>query len=356
MPTTDAIGLTIPYATPGEIYAASILLPLLGITFVLLRFHTRTLQKMSTGVDDCLMLPALILVIGMGICLIIGLHRKAIAYTVPINKDLSPEEQLTHVDPTLKIFNQIQYVFMILMVLAFGIIKLSITFYYRRFFVIAMGSVFDWITRAAVGIVVLWTTGCLFGFIFSCGKHISSNWGSSLDYVSYCGPSEVVHNAFVVSDLITDVMVLFLPLPVIWSLQMTTGKKIIVTCILATGAVSVIASIIKAVIAFEMLNATSSTVNPYLAAATLLYWSMIEGGMAVIATCLPTLRFLVRNVSVSGIFHKTRRALNLGPIHTHAQRNMHQRSPRDRQASHTHLYPGSSTASTCSFRESDSPA
>ena len=54
------------------------------------------------------------------------------------------------------------------MVLAFGIIKLSITFYYRRIFVTMRGSAFDWITIAAIVVVLLWTIGCLFGFIFQC--------------------------------------------------------------------------------------------------------------------------------------------------------------------------------------------
>ena len=101
------------------------------------------------------------------------------------------------------------------MILAFGIIKLSITFYYRRIVVIARGTLFDWITKIAIVIVLLWTIGCLFSSIFACGTHIFANWGSSQDSILYCGPSYDVNSAFVVSDLITDVMVLCLPLPVV---------------------------------------------------------------------------------------------------------------------------------------------
>lgn len=52
--------LRVPYATPGETYAASIVLPGLGIVFVFLRLYTRFLQKNKFGVDDWLMLPALV--------------------------------------------------------------------------------------------------------------------------------------------------------------------------------------------------------------------------------------------------------------------------------------------------------
>lgn len=70
MATTEATLLSFPYVTPGEMYVASVVLPSLGIVIVLLRFYTRTLQKRSTGIlqqnltgiDDWLMLPALVCV------------------------------------------------------------------------------------------------------------------------------------------------------------------------------------------------------------------------------------------------------------------------------------------------------
>ena len=103
------------------------------------------------------------------------------------------------------------------MVLAFGIIKLSITFYYRRIFVVASlrGTWFDWSTKVAIAIVLLWTIGCLFASIFSCGTHVFANWGSYQDSRMYCGPSYDVDSALVISDVITDVMVLCLPLTVV---------------------------------------------------------------------------------------------------------------------------------------------
>ena len=52
--------LSVPYVTPWEIYAASVVLPFLASVFVLLRFYARTLLKNSTGIDDWLMLPALV--------------------------------------------------------------------------------------------------------------------------------------------------------------------------------------------------------------------------------------------------------------------------------------------------------
>lgn len=74
---------------------------------------------------------------------------------------------------------------------------------------------FDRATKCAIVIVGLWTASFFFGFLFSCGTHISASWGSVKDQVVHCGAAINLDNALVVSDLLTDVMVLVLPLPVV---------------------------------------------------------------------------------------------------------------------------------------------
>ena len=101
------------------------------------------------------------------------------------------------------------------MVLAFGLIKLSITFLYRRLFVTGRGTLFDWATKVCVSINILWTISFFFGTLFSCGTHFSAAWGSLEDDALYCGAGMQLNSPFVISDLITDVVILCLPLPVV---------------------------------------------------------------------------------------------------------------------------------------------
>lgn len=112
------------------------------------------------------------------------------------------------------ITTKIQYAFLIQIVLAFGFVKLSIIYFYRRLFVTGKASMFDLATRISIGIVVLWTIAYFFGFIFGCGTHFSANWGSVADE-AYCKALLDMDNSFVVSDVITDVLILCLPLPVV---------------------------------------------------------------------------------------------------------------------------------------------
>lgn len=52
--------LSVPYVVPAETYAASIILPIVGTILVVLRIYARVLQKISIGLDDWLILPALV--------------------------------------------------------------------------------------------------------------------------------------------------------------------------------------------------------------------------------------------------------------------------------------------------------
>ena len=95
----------------------------------------------------------------------------------------------------------------------------------------------------------------------------------------------------------------------------------------------------------QQMNKTALTRLWKVAVSTWLYWSMIEGGLAVIAACLPTLRLLVRNVSLSSFFHSLRCTLSFGPIDTQ-QKKWYHRSPTRSKESHTYIHAGSFTSST----------
>ena len=101
------------------------------------------------------------------------------------------------------------------MVLAYGTIKLSITLFYRRIFVASKGTTFDWVIIVAVVVTVVWTIAFFFGNMFACGIHISAAWSTVHDAKSYCRRPLDFSNALVVSDLVTDIIILFLPLPVV---------------------------------------------------------------------------------------------------------------------------------------------
>ena len=100
------------------------------------------------------------------------------------------------------------------MIPAYGFIKLSVLFFYRRVFVNRTNSRFDMVTKGAIVIVILWTIAFLCAQFFTCGTHISNNWGPLIDAL-HCANSDTIANGLFISDFLTDFFVLILPIPMV---------------------------------------------------------------------------------------------------------------------------------------------
>ncbi|RYP73134.1 hypothetical protein DL771_003770 [Monosporascus sp. 5C6A] len=111
----------------------------------------------------------------------------------------------------------------------------------------------------------------------------------------------------VISDLILDLVILLLPLPSIWNLSMAAGRKLAVTGIFLVGMMSVVASIFRLAIYLTVLyKGYGAGYDINRTATTMLWWSMLEGALAAIAACLPTLSFLFKDVSIWQLFSRLR--------------------------------------------------
>ena len=146
--------------------------------------------------------------------------------------------------------------FWIVSVLAFGFIKLSVLFFYRRLFVKGTSTKFDVITKVAIGITLAWTIAFFLLTLFRCGRYINSQWGPLVD-ISRCLNGYNYTDALFVSDLITDLLVICLPIPIVSSqpcygtrpsladylqilrLRMTTQRKLGVIGVLLLGTMCV---------------------------------------------------------------------------------------------------------------------
>lgn len=108
-------------------------------------------------------------------------------------------------------------------------------FFYRIFQVDLKFRLASWI----VGFVlVVWSTVSMLLMIFSCHP-IKANWDLNL-YLSpktRCYPRAYhVLNIHGYCNLVTDFALLFLPLPMLWKLQMNKMKKLSILAIFATGS------------------------------------------------------------------------------------------------------------------------
>ena len=176
-----------------------------------------------------------------------------------------------------------------------GFTKLSFVFFFRRIFVTG-GSrhKFDIVSIGAIIILVLWVLAFFLWFLFSCASDFTARWRTVNSLRDSC-PTDIQSDlALAVSDVVTDVMVLFLPVPAVLSLHMSLQRKLMVLAIFALGTIAVVMSIVRLALFVNILDIATGviqdpTADDDLLTTRSLYWSMLESGLALIACCLPTL-------------------------------------------------------------------
>ena len=76
-------------------------------------------------------------------------------------------------------------------------------------------SRFDKITKALIVTIIFWTVAFFFAYLFKCGTHIDYALGPLIN--SMLCPTNANHlaNGLYVSDFLTDLLILSLPLPMV---------------------------------------------------------------------------------------------------------------------------------------------
>lgn len=85
-----------------------------------------------------------------------------------------------------------------------------------------------------MGVVVAFWLGLILSGLLIC-RPIAYNWDRSLD--GQCGSTTAEEVGFAVANMIVDGTIVFLPIPVVWNLQMSVKRKIGISCLFGLGFV-----------------------------------------------------------------------------------------------------------------------
>ena len=129
----------------------------------------------------------------------------------------------------------IKYVYAdnILYTLTLPTIKLSILLMYRRIF--SRVKIFQYFTFAVGFLLLGWLIGVLLAQIFTCVP-VNGAWDIIVQASAKCIDTTAFYYGNAISNLLTDVIILCLPMPLIWQLQMNTHKKLALSGVLLLGS------------------------------------------------------------------------------------------------------------------------
>ncbi|MCJ1451294.1 hypothetical protein MMC28_001630 [Mycoblastus sanguinarius] len=284
--------------TPGKMYALAAVLTTLAIVAVLLRFYARHIKKVHLAWDDYMILPALLFTIGTGLCMFTGTAFGDLGRHTPIGPNGMPK-----FDHRTQVFEQITYASQLTQTLTFGFTKLAVLLFYKRIFFESKSTA---VVLAMIGIVAVWTVGFFFANMFQCIP-ISVNWTGFGGTPQQCVDTNQLFLAQAWSDVFTDVMILSLPVPCIWALQMPALRKVAILCMFFLGTLVVAAGVAKLVVFLWVVKETQSgAVDVTYIMTPTLYWPMVESSLGIVGACLPLMRPIFTKHSPESIFQTLR--------------------------------------------------
>ncbi|KAI1324257.1 hypothetical protein F5Y16DRAFT_424186 [Xylariaceae sp. FL0255] len=103
-------------------------------------------------------------------------------------------------------------------------------------------------------------------------RPFSANWGRAEVQKAHCMNKEALFIWITLPNILTDVVLLLLPLPIVWNLQATRQLKAALTITFLFGSLGLIASIMR----FVAFNRTDSFTDGTFHAVELLIWTNAE--------------------------------------------------------------------------------
>ncbi|KAI1761439.1 hypothetical protein GGR53DRAFT_28097 [Hypoxylon sp. FL1150] len=178
------------------------------------------------------------------------------------------------------------------------LIKLSIGIFLLR---LASQKVYQYILYGSIVIVTIWSLVLFFWNIFQCSP-VAAQWDYTIlqnEPTAHCvSADEVVNAAYALSvmTILTDWLYALLPIPMVWGVKMTTQAKLTVVVILGLGVFASIATLVR----LKFLADLTDLADILHAGTDAMVWTLVEPGVAIVASSLVTIRPLLRLWKING--------------------------------------------------------
>jgi len=262
---------------------ATIVFIFIGTLTTCLRLRARQMRNLKLGTDDYLILGALFfeyVEIGLQFaCILAGGVGRHVA-------DVAPAD----VVKTLKLILPFEALYGVIL----SLVKGSIIFFYLRIFGAKPG--FRISAFCVLGFIILWAVSIILETFLLC-RPLAFNWDSSIKGI--CGDRNTVYVSAGALNVVTDFMVMALPIPHILKLQLAFKRKIGLIVMFSLGLFITAISILR-IKSLQLISFTDPTYTLPMG----LFWTTLEPCLAIINANLPMVRTFLIGVA-PGLFGST---------------------------------------------------
>ena len=192
----------------SEIIAVVAVMTVVATIAVVLRLLGRRISAAKYGVDDFLIVVALVLTYGLNINIGIAVHYGFGKHQLMLSLD------------HIKKFLLNDWTVQIMFASAISVTRLSLLVFYHRLFPVRRFT----IVAVIMGVILIaWWISFLFAIIFSCVP-VGSFWDKSI--VGDCVNEHTLSWGVTGSELVVNIILLVLPIPWLWDLRLALTKKL----------------------------------------------------------------------------------------------------------------------------------
>ncbi|KAE9583294.1 hypothetical protein CGMCC3_g1294 [Colletotrichum fructicola] len=250
----------------------------LALLFLLQRLYVKVVIRKKFGLDDVLLLFGWVFTVAIQALMIkaalegyVGVH----GWEIPIEKFKDFTFWNSYINP-------------IVYAIPPGACKMVILLFFLE--LDNNAKWFRWSVYITMFVVVGSSLSILFSSIFPC-KPIPSAYDLVTD--GECIDRVATFKATAAFGVITDVMIICIPIPMVLSLHISTRKKVGLLALFGIGSVTVITSVVRLYLLITILADADQTWGGIF----INIWVSIEANLLVMCACLSTLRLFFHTVS-----------------------------------------------------------
>ncbi len=271
--------------------AVTIIFIVLATIFVAARFYTRTLIVRSIKQDDWWILGAWLLAVGFSSAICAG-----VGYGLGKHKsDIS--------DDDFAALRKAEYAFSILYNPCLMVTKTSIIIFYLSVMSKDVDAVFKWCNWITLAVTNVVGTALTFYNIFQCTNPVSAGYRYPTPESAHCTDIVTLYLSSAPVNIITDIAILFLPMPILTGMRLPKKQKIILIVTFSFGAFVAVVDVIRLAYLQNAAAARLKTVKTDTGIRTIrddndfswdsslsFMWSAVEVNLGIICACVPSLK------------------------------------------------------------------
>ncbi|OLN86393.1 hypothetical protein CCHL11_06440 [Colletotrichum chlorophyti] len=277
-PMMGDVNVIFPLEKPAQIsvVAVSITFIVLPTVLVILRLISRRMAHRGTDASDHCIIAALVFSNALQAVSIVSVLQCGVGIS---NTEIIPKFGFGPIIKFLKVLVAQQ----ILWAISLSLCKIAILFLYARIFTTRRMVLF---ARVMAAFTMAWTVVTVLIAFFIC-RPLSDNWSMDLKSRN-CGNQPAADGTMGVLNMITDIIVLVMPISHLWRLRLEMYKKV---ALIVTFSLGIFTCIVSALRLYYLANLEYYNVTLNIPNA--LIFSALEPGVGITLACIPFLRPLL---------------------------------------------------------------